>query len=88
MTSTNNVFDIVLITLLLSVLEIEAECLQDEAESLLLSHVREQCRLNRALPAHKGWVLWPNFVASIMSCHFRKMFGWKWKHLTVFVEMC
>ena len=64
--------------LLLLVLSHIGDCVDEIIEnigSLLARHIREQRRLNRALPAKKQQVSWLLFSSNVSSVNFR--FEWK-----------
>ena len=66
--------ELLLLLLLLNFMSAELEEIIDSLESQLSAHIKEQRRLNRALPADKVRVRWSTFVEKISQDHFRKMF--------------
>jgi hypothetical protein len=73
------------VLLLLLVMQSQMKELVSEMESLLASHVREQRRLNRALPRDVDRVTWRAFVGKISDEHFRRMFR---MHRPSFDKIC
>ena len=66
--------EFILLLLLLQFVAAQQENAIGDLESLLASHIREQRRLNRSLPADKVRVTWSAFVDRITTVHFRRMF--------------
>jgi len=66
--------ELMLVMMTLSFMEVEADSLIDNLETMLARHIREQQRLNRALPIEKKRVTWQHFSTTVSATHFRRMF--------------
>ena len=66
--------DIIPLLMFLQVAVTKQDDLLEDLKSLLMLHIREQRRLNAALPQDKTRVVWDGFVSNITSAHFRRMF--------------
>ena len=66
--------DIIITVFALHIIGDELDGLICKYESLLAAHVKEQRRLNRALPAEKKRIPWSHFCLQISDHHFKRMF--------------
>jgi DDE superfamily endonuclease len=69
-----SMMEIQLLVFIVEILNWQLEELVEGLESILLMHIREQQRLNRALPQEKCRPTWEAFSSRIPSIHFRRMF--------------
>jgi hypothetical protein len=66
--------DALLLLFVLSALQLDVDDSIIHLDSLLVRHIREQHRLNRALPMDKTRTTWSAFSDSLSDNHFRRMF--------------
>jgi hypothetical protein len=66
--------EIRLIIFIVQLLQWQRDDLLSGLESTLLSHIREQQRLNRSLPVEKSRPTWEAFSGRVSTIHFRRMF--------------
>ena len=69
----------------LQLIDLEYESLQEDAESLLVSHINEQRRLNSSISVETQRLSWTNFTDNVSDEHFRRMFRMP-KH--AFTHLC
>jgi hypothetical protein len=69
-----SLMEIQLLLFILQVLQWQMEDLVEGMETILMIHIREQQRLNRALPQEKQRPNWEVFSSKITALHFRRMF--------------
>ena len=80
--------EILLLFLVLALVNVQVVTLLERSESLLVAHIAEQARLNKALPLEKRRPKFEDFVIRINRYgrnHFRKMFRMT---LEVFQSLC
>jgi hypothetical protein len=65
--------DALLLLFVLSALQLDVDDSIIHLDSLLVRHIREQHRLNRALPMDKTRTTWSAFSDSLSDNHFRRM---------------
>jgi hypothetical protein len=66
--------DILFIMIALQSMQVNLDEQAENAESLLIKHIRIHRRLNRSLPAEKKRLSWESFTNRISVTHFRCMF--------------
>jgi DDE superfamily endonuclease len=69
-----SIIEMQLLLFILQVLQWQLDELVDGLETILVLHIREQQRLNRALPQDKQRPNWEAFSCKITDIHFRRMF--------------
>jgi DDE superfamily endonuclease len=80
-----SIIEIQLLLFIIQVLQCQLDDLVDGLESILLRHIREQQRLNRALPQEKQRPNWEAFSTRITDVHFRRMFR---MNIDAFTNLC
>lgn len=80
-----DVSELYLLLLACYLLKEQVDDLMCSFQSLLSDHIREQRRLNRAIPEDKTRVPWSHFVSKISEKHFRRMFRME---VPAFTKLC